>query len=153
MSLTIFSDKLQLVNVSKKPPSRYVMFVKDTVSIAGQPSSMEAYKLVIDPITNVVTITASNSEGAFYGIQSLLRLSTKVDNGIELTKAEITDQPRFGYRGMHVDVSRNFHTVEDIKLLLNAMATYKLNKFHFHLTDDEGWRLEIPDLPELTEVS
>ncbi|KAJ8321567.1 hypothetical protein KUTeg_000882 [Tegillarca granosa] len=147
------TDKLHLVKVSTKPLSRYITFVKNTVLIDGQPSSStEAYKLVIDPIKNVVTITANHSEGAFFGIQSMLRLSSKIGNGIELPKAEITDKPRFGYRGMHLDVSRNFHTVEDVKLLLNAMAAYKLNKFHFHLTDDEGWRLEIPGLPELTGV-
>lgn len=54
---------------------------------------------------------------------------------------------------MHVDVGRNFHTKEEILKILDAMAMYKLNKFHFHLTEDEGWRLEIPGLPELTEVN
>ena len=63
------------------------------------------------------------------------------------------DFPRYHYRGMHIDVARNFHHKDDILRHLEAMATYKLNKFHFHLTDDEGWRLEIPELPELTEVS
>ena len=59
---------------------------------------------------------------------------------------------RFGYRGMHVDVARNFYPKETILKLLDIMSMYKLNQFHFHLTDDEGWRLEIPGLPELTEV-
>ena len=56
------------------------------------------------------------------------------------------------FRGMHLDVSRNFVEKDDVTLLLDVMAIYKLNKFHFHLTDDEGWRLEIPGIPELTEA-
>ena len=59
---------------------------------------------------------------------------------------------RFAYRGLMVDVSRNFFPKDTIMQLLNVMATYKMNKFHFHLTDDEGWRIEIPSIPELTEV-
>ena len=66
--------------------------------------------------------------------------------------ATIVDEPRYGYRGMHVDVARNFHDKDSILKLLEAMAMYKINKLHMHLTDDEGWRLEIPGLPELTEV-
>ena len=64
----------------------------------------------------------------------------------------IYDCPRFHYRGMHVDVGRNFVEKEDILVLLDVMATYKMNKFHFHLTDDESWRLQIRSLPELTDV-
>ena len=62
------------------------------------------------------------------------------------------DAPRFGYRGLMLDVSRNFHPVEDVLRLLDLMSQYKLNVFHFHLTDDEGWRIQIPGLEELTEV-
>lgn len=62
------------------------------------------------------------------------------------------DAPRFSYRGLMLDVGRNFHPVEDVLRLLDVMSRYKLNTFHFHLTDDEGWRIEIPELPELTQV-
>ena len=64
----------------------------------------------------------------------------------------INDSPRYEFRGMELDVGRNFMPKSEVKKLIDAMAMYKLNKFHFHLTDDEGWRLEIPGLPELTEV-
>ena len=70
-----------------------------------------------------------------------------------LPEIHIEDKPRFEHRGMHVDVARNFRSVDDIKRLLDVMAMYKLNKLHLHLSDDEGWRLEIPGLPELTEVT
>lgn len=63
------------------------------------------------------------------------------------------DSPRYPYRGMHIDVSRNFHSKAQILKLLDVMTMYKMNKFHFHLTDDEGWRVEIPGLEELTSVS
>ena len=65
----------------------------------------------------------------------------------------VYDCPRFGYRGMHSDVSRNFVSKEDVLTMLEVMAMYKMNKFHFHLTDDEAWRVEIPNLPELASVS
>lgn len=64
----------------------------------------------------------------------------------------ITDAPRFEYRGMMLDVSRNFVQKATVLKLLDLMATYKVNKFHFHLTDDDAWRLEIPEFPELTQV-
>jgi len=65
----------------------------------------------------------------------------------------IQDVPKLAYRGMHLDISRNFFPKEVVFRLLDTMAMYKMNKFHFHLTDDEGWRIEIPGLPELTRVS
>ena len=69
-----------------------------------------------------------------------------------LPQVTITDEPRFEYRGMHVDVARNFHSISDLRRLMDAMAMYKMNMLHLHLSDDEGWRLQIPDLPELTSV-
>jgi hexosaminidase len=115
----------------------------------------EAYTLDITP--NNIIITAKNSIGVFYGIQSLISLfpSKYLDaNGekIQLAAVSIKDSPSLAYRGMHIDVGRNFQSVEAIKRLIDAMAFYKMNKLHFHLTEDEGWRLEIPGLPELTEV-
>ena len=70
----------------------------------------------------------------------------------ELAQLSIQDAPRFDYRGVMVDVARNFHSKDAILATLDQMAAYKMNKLHLHLTDDEGWRLEIPGLPELTEV-
>ncbi|XP_061190127.1 uncharacterized protein LOC133197995 [Saccostrea echinata] len=110
----------------------------------------EAYQ--IDVSTSVIRISAHTSKGAFYAYKTLQSL-IQTGNGVnELPEVTIRDQPRFQYRGMHLDVSRNFQPKEEIFKLLEAMATYKLNKFHLHLTDDEGWRLQIPGIPELTEI-
>ncbi len=103
--------------------------------------------------TEGIDIEAPTASGIFYGIQSLLQLIESNSEGRNIVRCqEIIDQPRFGYRGCHLDVARNFFPVEEVKEYLDLMSKYKLNKFHFHLTDDEGWRLEIPGLPELTEV-
>ena len=83
-------------------------------------------------------------------MQTLLGIRTSEGKVPKLT---IRDTPRYGYRGMHLDVARNFVSKDRVLKLIDVMAMYKLNKFHFHLTDDEGWRLEIPGLPELTEVN
>ncbi|HHH49768.1 MAG TPA: beta-N-acetylhexosaminidase [Saprospiraceae bacterium] len=115
----------------------------------------EAYRLQISQ--SGIRILATDRAGAFYAIQSLKALIPveafhKKQKDIILDAMEITDYPRFEYRGLHLDVSRNFHKKESVMKLLDLMAFYKLNKFHFHLTDDEGWRLEIDGLPELTSV-
>jgi hexosaminidase len=104
-----------------------------------------------------IKIAGSDAAGVFYGIQSLRALIppevwASSGNSITVPSVTIEDAPGFEYRGMHLDVSRNFQSVETVKRLLDIMAFYKLNKFHFHLTDDEGWRLEIKAFPELTEV-
>ncbi|APD06202.1 beta-N-acetylhexosaminidase [Flavobacteriaceae bacterium UJ101] len=113
--------------------------------------SKEGYQLNIDK--EKIIIKAKGSAGIFYGIQSLTALFP-LDNGKEivLQKTIIEDYPRFVYRGMHLDVARHFQPKEMVKRLIKQMAFYKLNTLHFHLTDDEGWRLEIPALPELTKI-
>ncbi len=117
----------------------------------------EGYSLSIDPLKEQIIIKGTDPAGVLYGIQSLRSLipidvleNSKTE--IPLAAIEIEDAPRFPYRGMHLDVSRNFQSKTSVEKLLEVMATYKLNKFHFHLSDDEGWRLEIPDLPELTSI-
>lgn len=116
----------------------------------------EAYRLRIDPRRGVL-IQGTDQAGVFYGIQTLRALLPLAawkspQPSMRLDAWEIDDAPRFGYRGQHLDVARNFHSRESVEKLLDLMAFYKLNRFHFHLTDDEGWRLEIPGLPELVEV-
>ncbi len=118
-------------------------------------SSEEAYGLVVSG--KGVEIQAADAAGAFYGVQSLRALIQANDLSAKSGSAKVQfvaveDAPRFGYRGMHLDVVRNFSKKETVLNLIDFMAFYKLNKFHFHITDDEGWRLEIPGLPELTEV-
>ena len=120
------------------------------VKIGGVKSNNEeAYNLQVDAINQYIIITGCSRAGVFWGIQSLLSLSEP--NGM-VPHVTINDSPRYGYRGMELDVGRNFMPKDEVMTLIDAMAMFKLNKFHFHLTDDEGWRLEIPGLPELTEV-
>ncbi|WP_340105409.1 family 20 glycosylhydrolase [Rhodohalobacter sp. 8-1] len=118
---------------------------------ALESKSPEAYEL--DITSDGITVSAETSSGIFYGIQTLRSLLlNRVSEALVLDAASITDEPAFPYRGMHLDVARNFQSKESVLRLLDIMAFYKLNKFHFHLTDDEGWRLAIDALPELTEV-
>lgn len=129
---------------------RQIHLKVDEIKIAGITSeSKEAYMLEVNAETQKITITGQSRVGVYYGIQSLLSLSEP--EGV-VPKVIINDSPRFEYRGMELDVGRNFMPKNEVKKLIDTMAMYKLNKFHFHLTDDEGWRLEIPGLPELTEV-
>mgnify|MGYP006156435125 CR=1 FL=1 len=112
-----------------------------------------AYKLKIEQ--NKINIEGVDVQGVFYGIQSLRNLvpvSAYTKKDAKIKNILIEDEPRFEYRGLHLDVCRNFQTKESVLKLLDLMALYKLNKFHFHITDDEGWRLEIKSLPELTAV-
>lgn len=100
---------------------------------------------------------AGDGAGVFYGTQSLRALIAADRLGregaeVRIPVVELEDVPAFGYRGMHLDVARNFHSVASVKRLLDVMAFYKLNRLHLHLTEDEGWRLAIEELPELTEV-
>ncbi len=91
--------------------------------------------------------------GMFYGIQTLIQLMNKTSVGYaSIPCGTIKDSPRFPYRGMHLDVVRHFFDVDFIKKYLDVMAMYKLNRFHWHLTDDQGWRIEIKKYPKLTEV-
>ncbi|KAJ8301463.1 hypothetical protein KUTeg_020450, partial [Tegillarca granosa] len=114
-------------------------------------TSPEAYRLDVshgNATRQKIQIIGNSSVGVFYGIQTLLSLL----NGTSIPEVSVLDSPRYPYRGMHIDVSRNFHSKEQILKLLDVMTMYKMNKFHFHLTDDEGWRVEIPGLEELTSV-
>ena len=123
------------------------------VVIAGRDA--EAYTLEID--TKGVTITGSDPAGVFYGIQSLLALLPleaykHPGEPVSLSHMRIEDAPRFAFRSLHLDVSRNFQTAETVRRVLDIMAFYKLNHFLFYTTEDEGWRVEIDGLPELTSV-
>ncbi|HEY9535806.1 MAG TPA: beta-N-acetylhexosaminidase, partial [Mucilaginibacter sp.] len=110
----------------------------------------EGYRLTITP-TNV-TIAAKGA-GIFYGIQTLIQL-IPADKGAtaKLPCVQIEDYPRFGYRGLMLDVCRHFFTAQFVKKYIDLMAAYKFNTFHWHLTDDQGWRIEIKKYPKLTQI-
>jgi len=114
--------------------------------VAGQ-TSPEAYRLSV--AEDGLQLTASTRAGLFYGLQSLRSLWSVPG---PLAAVEVVDAPRFAYRGLMLDVARNFQPKEAVLRTLDLMGRLKLNTLHFHLTDDEGWRLEIPALPELTNV-
>jgi hexosaminidase len=110
----------------------------------------EGYKISITK--NSITVRGKGS-GLFYGIQSLMQLMPEKQNDkITISTAEINDFPRFKYRGLHLDVGRHFFPVAFIKKYIDMMAAYKLNNFHWHLTEDQGWRIEIKKYPKLTTV-
>jgi hexosaminidase len=120
--------------------------------VEGQ-SSPEAYELVVDPTTGIRIVGVSPA-GVFYGLQSLRSLlpAPTPAAGLVLPAIRVVDAPRFGYRGFMLDVARNFQPKAAVLRTLDLLARYKLNVLHLHLTDDEGWRIEIAGLPELTAV-
>ncbi|GAB2500359.1 family 20 glycosylhydrolase [Algoriphagus taiwanensis] len=114
----------------------------------------EAYRIQIED--RKVVISATSPEGALYGVQSFLAMMPAEFWGegtdeLILPQVEVEDEPAFGYRGLFLDVARNFQPKGQILKLLDLMSFYKLNVFHFNLANDEGWRIEIPGLPELTD--
>ncbi len=118
----------------------------------------EGYVLKVD--ANRIQLTANKDAGIFNGLQTLKQLIPIEKSGsnentvrtISVLSCEITDYPRFAWRGLMLDVSRHFFSVADVKSYIDKMAQYKFNVFHWHLTDDEGWRIEIKSLPKLTDV-
>ncbi len=118
----------------------------------------EGYQLSVTP--KLITLRANTGAGLFYGVQSLLQLFPKEIASKELVEnvkwtlpcVEITDYPKLAWRGLMFDVARHFFTKNEVKQYIDAMVKYKYNLLHLHLTDDEGWRLEIKGLPKLTQV-
>ena len=137
-STVTFSMKL----VDKNP------FVTIEITDAtDNPIAAEGYNLTVSK--QGVNIQASSAAGAFYGLQTLAQLAR---NGKKLPVTTIKDEPRFPYRGLHLDVSRHFFNTDYVKKQIDLVATYKINRLHWHLTDGAGWRLEIPGYPRLTEL-
>jgi hexosaminidase len=113
-------------------------------------ASNEAYQLEIND--KGVLLVASSGAGLFYGVQTLFQL-IQGNEGVELPHVKINDAPRFAYRGLHLDVGRHFFPVEFVKRYIDLMAHFKLNTFHWHLTEDHGWRIEIKKYPRLQEIA
>jgi hexosaminidase len=112
----------------------------------------DGYSLQVTP--GAIRISANNAAGVFYGVQSLLQLipaGATAAAGAEIPCAEITDYPRFGWRGLMLDVSRHFFTKEEVEHYIDDMVRYKYNVLHLHLSDDQGWRIEIKSMPALTQ--
>ncbi len=123
------------------------------VIFKGNPTLDEGtYKLKVTEAS--IKIEAGSSSGFVHACASLLQLVKRSEQGdtMEVVCCSIKDRPRFRYRGMMLDCARHFHSVEQVKRLINQLAHYKFNAFHWHLTDDEGWRIEIKSLPELTDI-
>ena len=148
ISLTrrLFESDHSVFNLAASPQGRPLIFKTDAALEA------EAYRL--DFASGSVTLSYSGAAGRQYGLTSLAQLL----NGARVTKDKfrfpisgtISDKPRYGWRGCHLDVSRQFYPVADVKRLIDILAWFKLNIFHWHLTDDEAWRLEIKAYPQLT---
>jgi hexosaminidase len=126
-----------------------IVFKKSKIDSLGK----EGYQLNISP--NCIEIAANTEAGLFYGVQSLIQLlpwNGKTNKPISLNCIEIVDYPRFEWRGMMLDCSRHFFPTDFIMKLLDNLALHKINTFHWHLTDDQGWRIEIKQFPLLTSV-
>lgn len=137
--------KLNITNVT--PNKNFISLVSDT-SIS---EFSNAY--ILNTSDKGIIISGTSEPGVFYGIQSLIQLiPTQNINQLSLPSVSITDYPRFDYRGMHLDVSRHFFDVDFVKQYIDYLALHKMNYFHWHLTDDHGWRIEIKKYPKLTEI-
>ena len=121
------------------------------LALGTESENPESYQLKVTG--DGITITAPTEAGVFYGIQSLRKsLPVAIGAEIALPAVEIKDAPRFAYRGAHFDTSRHFFTVDEVKTYIDMMALHNMNRFHWHITEDQGWRLEIKKYPKLTEI-
>ena len=145
-----FSDRLQTVSslrlaVEKRGKKQIALELNSHVDTT---LGKEGYTLSVTP--GGVTIKANTAAGIFYGLQTLLELLPPGSASIPC--ADIRDYPRFGWRGLMLDVSRHFFNKTEVERYIDEMSRYKFNTFHWHLSDDNGWRIEIKSLPELTRV-
>jgi len=143
----LYGVKVKSANVSEKAES----VIEFNINKSDSTHVNEWYNLIVSK--KAIRINAKTSTGIFYGIQSLLQLARMDKKGnVEIPYVEIRDEPRYEWRGMHLDVCRHFFTKEEIKKYLDYLALYKFNVFHWHLTEDQGWRIEIKKYPKLSEI-
>ncbi len=141
------------VNISNQSSSATIRLM---LNASDKEIRKEGYQLSVSP--NAIIIKANEPAGLFYGVQTLMQLFPKeIESSVTVNNVqwkapcvEITDYPRFGWRGLMFDVSRHFFTKEEVKKYIDEMVRYKFNLLHLHLTDDEGWRIEIKSFPNLT---
>ena len=140
-------------------------FLPAVVSTSGTAVKSRAINLIIDPkaatekegylldvSSNSVVVKALTPQGLFYGVQSLLQM-IPIEGELNIPAVSIKDEPRFPWRGLMLDVSRHFFSMDQVKRMIDQMVIYKFNILHLHLTDDQGWRMQINTLPELTSVA
>lgn len=143
-----FKNKISTYNPKSTKASTGTSVILTSIGSDGIPE--EGYKLAVTP--DKITIIGKGA-GLFYGIQTFIQLFP-VENQdlVKINVVTIEDSPRFGYRGMMLDVSRHFFNVQEVKKVIDMLALYKINNFHWHLVDGQGWRIEIRKYPKLTEV-
>ena len=133
--------------VTDKAPENNVIVLRD--ELGG--TNPEGYVLTVD--ANRIDINGSSDAGTFYGVQTLRKsIPEAKESNVLFPPVTITDEPRFAYRGAHFDVSRHFFPVDSVKSFIDMLALHNINTLHWHLTDDQGWRIEIKGRPRLTEV-
>jgi hexosaminidase len=126
---------------------------KNAISLVNTNSNAPKGTYTLESSSNGVVINGANEEGVFYGVQSLIQLlPIQKSSALSIPAVSIQDQPRFVYRGMHLDEGRHFLGMDFVKKYIDFIAMYKLNTFHWHLTEDQGWRIEIKKYPKLTTV-
>lgn len=137
---------LQLAVTNKKPAKNAILLENSLKS-----SNKEAYELQVNETS--VRINGASDAGTFYGIQTFRKMIPHSYVGTyDLVTATIKDEPRFGYRGMMLDVGRHFFTVDEVKSYIDMLAMHNMNVFHWHLSEDQGWRIEIKKYPKLIEI-
>lgn len=158
-STSLDNSSLHNVIVLNLASERTRMRILSTLSLRSDKQDTEykyhvdgGYELMVEP--NKVQVSGLSPGGTFHGLVSLLNILEPVvpGNDWEAHSCRVVDAPRFEHRGLMIDVARNFFSIESIMKVVEVMALYKMNVLHLHLSDDEGWRLEIPGLPELTKV-
>jgi hexosaminidase len=156
---TLFNDYLQefygfKLPVNNQATKNYISFV--TKKFIKAPEHEEGYSL--NATNDKVEISGNSNAGTFYGMQTLIQLlpveksANSQNKKLNVPLVSIDDYPRLAYRGMHLDVSRHFFSVDFVKKYIDYLALHKMNYFHWHLTDDQGWRIEIKKYPKLTSV-
>jgi hexosaminidase len=157
LAMMIFKENIHVIPARVSEKSKIAKsFV---LSVDGKLNTgKEGY--ILEITKNRINISSQNAAGVFYGVQTFRQLlpatfeknDGKTVSSVIIPCLKIEDQPRFGYRGMHLDVSRHFFGKDFVKKYIDMIAMFKMNVFHWHLTDDNGWRLEIKKYPKLTEV-
>ncbi len=153
-SLELFAQDLEeLVGIRPSVAAGTSEDAKDNVyfTLGLQDGGKEAYSINVS--SDGILVRAVAPEGIYRATRTLLKsVGTEKTSSVEFPSAEVSDWPRFGYRGLMLDVSRHFSDVEMVKRTIDMLALHQLNIFHWHLTDDQGWRIEIKSHPELTEI-